>query len=305
VELRGRESRPVILPKCDFHVSFRDLLHAANLRHGTDGFTSPPKEGVLRIFSPLKIRWLRPGLNPWPWVLKASTLPLEHRSRYWGLNSNYCPGQKGFDFTVPLTGCLVPSADLVQSLWLTLPIGLPWDSIFLLLALISQSSGVSSSLLHNLRAVSCQTHIVEVRVWSQASPCWNAVDRAAVKQVPLQVFLFSPVSIIAPLFQAHILFICHQCHKILATESMLSKTLIQPTHFPTWVSATLKTFPRNSITHLSDYHKMEGHSPKKPPVSQPSKGSVSKKFPSQTFTYINAHLNHTTSPTQHPYSSLS
>ena len=30
---------------------FRDLLHAANLRHGTDGFTSPPKEGVLRIFS--------------------------------------------------------------------------------------------------------------------------------------------------------------------------------------------------------------------------------------------------------------
>ena len=32
---------------------FRDLLHAANLRHGTDGFTSPPTEGVLRIFSPL------------------------------------------------------------------------------------------------------------------------------------------------------------------------------------------------------------------------------------------------------------
>jgi hypothetical protein len=23
---------------------FRDLLHAANLRHGTDGFTSPPKD---------------------------------------------------------------------------------------------------------------------------------------------------------------------------------------------------------------------------------------------------------------------
>jgi hypothetical protein len=31
-----------------------DFLHAANLRNGTDGFTSPPKEGVLRIFSPLK-----------------------------------------------------------------------------------------------------------------------------------------------------------------------------------------------------------------------------------------------------------
>jgi len=38
----------------NFHVSFRDLLHAANLRHGTDGFTSPPKEGALRIFFALK-----------------------------------------------------------------------------------------------------------------------------------------------------------------------------------------------------------------------------------------------------------
>ena len=60
---------------------FRDLLHAANLRHGTDGFTYPSKESVLRIFSPLKIRRLRPGLNPRTWVLKASTLPLDHRSR--------------------------------------------------------------------------------------------------------------------------------------------------------------------------------------------------------------------------------
>jgi hypothetical protein len=33
---------------------FRDLLHAANQRHGTDGFTSPPKEGVLSIFFTLK-----------------------------------------------------------------------------------------------------------------------------------------------------------------------------------------------------------------------------------------------------------
>jgi hypothetical protein len=27
----------------------KDLLHAANMRHGNDGFTSPPKEGMLRI----------------------------------------------------------------------------------------------------------------------------------------------------------------------------------------------------------------------------------------------------------------
>jgi len=58
----------------------RYLLHAANLRHGTDGFTSPPKEGMLRIFLPLKIRRLRLGLNPRTWVPKASTLPLDHRS---------------------------------------------------------------------------------------------------------------------------------------------------------------------------------------------------------------------------------
>jgi hypothetical protein len=42
---------------CDskFHVNHRGgFLHAANLQHGTDGFTSPPKEGMLWIFSPEK-----------------------------------------------------------------------------------------------------------------------------------------------------------------------------------------------------------------------------------------------------------
>jgi hypothetical protein len=38
----------------DFHVNRRVLLHAANLRHGTVGFTSPPKEGMLLIVSPEK-----------------------------------------------------------------------------------------------------------------------------------------------------------------------------------------------------------------------------------------------------------
>ena len=41
------------------------ILHVVNLRYGTDGFTSLPKEGLLRIFfSPRIIRRLRPGLNP-------------------------------------------------------------------------------------------------------------------------------------------------------------------------------------------------------------------------------------------------
>jgi hypothetical protein len=34
----------------DFHGKCTDLLHAAKLRHGTDGFTSLPKEGMLWIF---------------------------------------------------------------------------------------------------------------------------------------------------------------------------------------------------------------------------------------------------------------
>ena len=42
----------VILPKYQLPRKFRDLLHAANLRNGTDGFISPPKEGELRIFLP-------------------------------------------------------------------------------------------------------------------------------------------------------------------------------------------------------------------------------------------------------------
>ena len=48
----GREICPVILPKFRLPPKFRDILHTANLRHGTDGFTSPPKESVLRIFLP-------------------------------------------------------------------------------------------------------------------------------------------------------------------------------------------------------------------------------------------------------------
>jgi hypothetical protein len=51
-------------------------FHAANLRHGTDGFTSPPKEGMLWIFSPWKIRRLRPGSNYlylYPFLLEADS----------------------------------------------------------------------------------------------------------------------------------------------------------------------------------------------------------------------------------------
>jgi hypothetical protein len=51
VELCGREiAGKFILKMPDFHVAFRDLLNALNLRHGTHSFTSVPKEGVLRVF---------------------------------------------------------------------------------------------------------------------------------------------------------------------------------------------------------------------------------------------------------------
>ena len=48
----------------DFHVTFRDLLHAVNLRHGTNGFTSLPKGGELRIFFALKNPTASAGFEP-------------------------------------------------------------------------------------------------------------------------------------------------------------------------------------------------------------------------------------------------
>jgi hypothetical protein len=51
VELWARNFREFCL-NAEFYVTFRDLLHAIKVRHGTDGFTSPPKEDMLRIFSP-------------------------------------------------------------------------------------------------------------------------------------------------------------------------------------------------------------------------------------------------------------
>jgi hypothetical protein len=48
--LRGPQMFRQISSRIRLPRNSRDLLHGANLRHGTDGFTSPPKEGVLRIF---------------------------------------------------------------------------------------------------------------------------------------------------------------------------------------------------------------------------------------------------------------
>ena len=59
----GRENRE-FCRKWRLPRHFWVLLHAVNLRHGTDGITSAPKVGALRIFFARKIRRLRPGSNP-------------------------------------------------------------------------------------------------------------------------------------------------------------------------------------------------------------------------------------------------
>jgi hypothetical protein len=60
-------ANPILPTAYDFHGKYMDLLHAANPRLGTDGFTSSPKECMLRIFSPEKS-------DPRTWVPEASML---------------------------------------------------------------------------------------------------------------------------------------------------------------------------------------------------------------------------------------
>jgi hypothetical protein len=83
VELWARNVREYCL-NVDLHVTFRDLLHAVKLRR----LHFPSERGRAEYFLALKIRRLRPSANPRTWVLKASTLPLDHRSSVRFLHSN-------------------------------------------------------------------------------------------------------------------------------------------------------------------------------------------------------------------------
>jgi hypothetical protein len=60
----GREMSGKFYLNSDFHVTFRDLLHAVKLRHGTDGFTSSPKDSVLRNFIRSKNPTVSAGCEP-------------------------------------------------------------------------------------------------------------------------------------------------------------------------------------------------------------------------------------------------
>jgi hypothetical protein len=62
--LCGREMFRQISSTIRLPRNSRDLLHATNLRHGTDGFTSLPKEGMLRIFFALKNPTASAGFEP-------------------------------------------------------------------------------------------------------------------------------------------------------------------------------------------------------------------------------------------------
>ena len=86
--LLGWETFRQILPRIWLPRDSRDLLHAANLRHGTNGFTSPPKGGVLRIFFALKNPTASTGFEPANLGTKrqhATSRPPKLLSSYYGL----------------------------------------------------------------------------------------------------------------------------------------------------------------------------------------------------------------------------
>jgi hypothetical protein len=76
--------------ECEFHVILRIFYMPQICDMGQTALLPHPKESVLRIFSPLKIRQLQSGLNSRTWVPEASTLPLDHRSLIRNVYSSSC-----------------------------------------------------------------------------------------------------------------------------------------------------------------------------------------------------------------------
>ena len=84
------ESCPVILPKFRLLLKFRDLLHAANLRHGIDGFTSPPKEGVLGMFFAYILFEIKTSFTTYTsWVCFVRVFTVRHSTNLIKLNLRY------------------------------------------------------------------------------------------------------------------------------------------------------------------------------------------------------------------------
>jgi len=73
----GRECCPVILPKWlprHFGIFYMQQIYDM----GPTALLPLRRKACWGFFLPLKFRRLRPGLNPRTWVLKVSTLPLDH-----------------------------------------------------------------------------------------------------------------------------------------------------------------------------------------------------------------------------------
>jgi hypothetical protein len=66
----------------DFHVIVEIFYMPQICDMGQTALLPLRRKACWGFFSPLKIRRLRPGLKPRTWVPKASTLPLDHRSRF-------------------------------------------------------------------------------------------------------------------------------------------------------------------------------------------------------------------------------
>jgi hypothetical protein len=82
-ELRGRESWPIILLKCSTSTEHLGFFYMPQINDmGPTALLPLRRKACWGFFSPLKVRRLWPGLNPRTWVLKASTLPLDHWSRF-------------------------------------------------------------------------------------------------------------------------------------------------------------------------------------------------------------------------------
>ena len=84
----------------DFHGTFRDLLHAANVRHGTDGFTSEGRRA--EDFSPLKNPTASAGFEPANLGTKgqhATSRPPKPLRIYVGLHAKYPLNWSAFNET--------------------------------------------------------------------------------------------------------------------------------------------------------------------------------------------------------------
>ena len=91
----------------NFHVTFRDLLHSVNLRHRTNGFTSLPKEGVLKNptvsagFEPANLGTKCQHANSRPPKPLIQGIHIDDNCKY---DYKFCKGSEGY---ISITGVVL------------------------------------------------------------------------------------------------------------------------------------------------------------------------------------------------------